>query len=188
MIGKLQGVLSEIDGDCGYIEIGGISFRVFLPSSYLSKKGEKITIYTYQYIRDDEMTLFGFETKKHYYVFLYLINVDGVGPRLAFKIINFLSLDTIYKAVSNKNIHTFQNVPGVGYKTAQKILLELSGKLGEDVDISKITLTPEDKLVIDALKSLGFAISDISKIIDNLNPKFTIEEKVRQAIQMLTKQ
>ena len=150
------------------------------------KLGSLIEIYTYLQVRDDAHILFGFATKNDYEIFKQLLSVDGVGPKLAFTIISFTNAKDIETAISMADINYFHAIPGIGKKTAQKILLELSGKFDKDFNISKIALSEADTLVIDALISLGFDRRSAHKSLSQIDRNLSVEEKIKTAIKFMT--
>jgi len=186
MIGKLKGKLVEVDKNIGLIETsGGVFYQVYLPVSYLSSIIHyplSIELYTYLQVRDDALVLFGFETKKHHDFFKLLLSVSGVGPKTAFSIISYISLDSLVKFVQSNDVNAFTQVPGLGRKTAMKIILELSSKLKTDFDMKNMVLSDDDQTVISALISLGYKSYDAKRIISKLPKNLSVEEKIKKAL------
>lgn len=184
MIGKLKGKLVEVDKNIGLIETnGGVFYQVFLAPSLIANHQSPTTIeiYTYLQVRDDALVLFGFETKQQHDFFLLLLTVSGVGPKTAFTVISSLKIDEIIRAVTTNEVDALK-VPGLGRKTAMKIILELSGKLKSDFDMTKMVLSDDDKTVIDALISLGYKSYDAKKILSKLPKNLSVEEKIKEAL------
>lgn len=189
MIGKLKGKLSELDGNIAFIETsGGVYYKVFLPPKIIVKNKIKseIEIYTYLQVREDNLTLFGFENKKQFRLFEMLLSVDGIGPKSAFNIISFADSDKILDAVVHNNLDFFTTIPGIGKKTSQKILLELSSQLKKPFNLTSIVLSQDDALVVDALVSLGFKKFESTKVVVKLDKKLSVEEKIKDAIRKMT--
>jgi Holliday junction DNA helicase RuvA len=185
MIGKLKGKLVEVDKNIGLIETsGGVFYQVFLIPSLISliPPNSAIELYTYLQVRDDALILFGFETKKQHDFFKLLLTVSGVGPKTAFSVISFVPLDSLVKFVQSNDVNAFTQVPGLGRKTAMKIILELSSKLKSDFDISKMILSDEDKTVVEALVSLGYKSYDAKKLLSKLPKNLSVEEKIKEAL------
>lgn len=186
MIGKLKGKLVEVDGNLGLIETsGGVFYQVYLPISYLSSiihHPSSIEIYTYLQVRDDALVLFGFETKKHHDFFKLLLSVSGVGPKTAFSVISAIPLDSLVQFVTSNDVDAFTQVPGLGRKTAMKIILELSTKFKSSFDMKNMVLSDDDQTVISALVSLGYKSYDAKKIISKLPKNLTVEEKIKEAL------
>jgi len=194
MIGKLKGKLVEVDKNIGLIETsGGVFYQVFLPPSLLSTFHlpplsstihhlPSIEIYTYLQVRDDALILFGFQTKKELDFFKMLLTVPSVGPKTAFSVISYIPLDLLVKSVQSNDINAFSKIPGLGKKTAMKIILELSIKLKSEFDMTKMVLSEEDKTVVDALISLGYKSYDAKKMLSKLPKNLTVEEKIKKAL------
>jgi holliday junction DNA helicase RuvA len=186
MIGKLKGRLVEVDKNIGLIETsGGVFYQVFLPPSLIHRslnKSELIELYTYLQVRDDAMVLFGFETKQQHDFFKLLLTVSGVGPKTAFSVISFVKLDQLVQFVSSNDVDAFTQVPGLGRKTAMKIILELSSKLKTDFDMKNMVMSDDDQTVVSALISLGYKSFDAKKIVIKLPKNLTVEEKIKKAL------
>jgi len=186
MIGKLKGKLVEVDKNVGLIETsGGVFYQVFLSASLLSSiinYPSSIEIYTYLQVRDDALVLFGFETKQQHDFFKLLLTVSGVGPKTAFSVISFIRLDQLIQSVKSNDVDAFTQVPGLGRKTAMKIILELSSKLKTDFDMKNMVLSDDDQTVIGALVALGYKTHDAKKILSKLPKNLSVEEKIKEAL------
>lgn len=189
MIGKIRGTLSEVEGNTGLVETSsGVFYEVFLPPSVLSKKfpGDIIEVYTHFHVREDAQILFGFSEKNEYKIFKLLLSVSGVGPKTAFTVVSFSPVDNLFKAVTANDIDYFSKIPGLGKKTAMKILLEMSSKLNTEFSIEKMHLSEEEKIILDALVSLGFKSSEVKNIIREIPKELTLEDKIKEAIKLAT--
>lgn len=192
MIGKLKGKLVEVDGNTGLIETsGGVFYQVFLPPSLLPSSiinhPSSIEIYTYLQVRDDALVLFGFGTKQQHDFFLLLLSVSGVGPKTAFTVISALKTEEIIQAVTSNEVDVLTKVPGLGRKTAMKIILELSTKFKSGFDMKNMILSDDDQTVISALVSLGYKSYDAKKIVSKLPKNLTVEEKIKEALRVNNK-
>ncbi len=190
MIGKIKGILSEIEGNTGLIETSsGVFYEVFLTPSVLSKKfpGDAMEVYTHFHVREDAQVLFGFSEKNEYKVFKLLLSVSGVGPKTAFTVISFSSVDNLIKAVTANDIDYFSKIQGLGKKTAMKILLEMSSKLNTEFSLEKMHLSEEEKTILDALVSLGFKTGEVRNIIREIPKELTLEDKIKEGIRLATK-
>lgn len=186
MIGKISGTLVELHGNEALIETsGGVSYLVFVGTSFIDKKGEKINLYTYLNVKEDELSLFGFLTYEEYSLFKMIKSVDGVGPKTAFSIVQSSQYVDIRTAIINKDVHFFERIKGIGKKTAQKILLELSSKLGVDFELGDIEETKDNLDAIEALKALGYKASQVREIVHDLEPTLTLEDKIKKTLQKL---
>jgi holliday junction DNA helicase RuvA len=186
MIGKIKGTLVEIDGNHGLIETAsGVTYSAMLPPVLLAiSTPHEIDIYTHLQIRDDAHVLFGFESKAQRDMFRLLIGVSGVGPKTGFGIIAFAKIDEIIHAIRGNDHGYFSKVPGLGKKTAQKIILELSSKMDSEFEMKNMYLTAEDKTVIDALVSLGFKAHESREILEKLPKDLTLEQKIKEGIRL----
>ena len=185
MIGKIKGKLVEIDKNIGLIETsGGVFYQVFLPNSLTTSTSlnSPIEIYTYLQVRDDALVLFGFGTKQQHDFFLLLLTVSGVGPKTAFTVISALKTEEIIQAVTSNEVDALTKVPGLGRKTAMKIILELSTKFKSGFDMKNMVLSDDDQTVISALVSLGYKSYDAKKIVSKLPKNLTVEEKIKEAL------
>ncbi len=193
MIGKLKGKLVEVEKNIGLIETsGGVFYRVFLPPHLIQLHPTPYTlhpieIYTFLQVRDDALVLFGFETKAEYDFFVLLLTVSGVGPKTAFNVISFSNTEEVICAVKNNDVNYFTKVPGLGKKTAMKIILELSQKLKEEFKFEKMYLSSDDQTVVDGLVSLGFSVGDVRNIFQKLDSKLSVEEKIKKGLKLLSK-
>ncbi len=188
MIGKIKGKLTVVDENIGLIEtVSGLSYNIFLPPSLLSivKLPVSVDLYTYLQVRDDALVLFGFESKKEYKLFLQLLTVSGVGPKTAFNVTSFTKSEQLVTAIKENNIDYFIKVPGLGKKTAMKIILELSQKMKEEFSMEKMYLSEDDKVVVDALVSLGFKSHEAKKILQKIPKNLSIEERIKKGLQMV---
>ena len=151
------------------------------------KEKPEIEVFTYLQVRDDALILFGFNSKQEYYFFKLLLAVPGVGPKTAFSVISFSKINDLTQAVKENNSDYFSKVPGLGKKTAMKIILELSHKLSSEFQLEKMYLSEEDKVVIDALVSLGFKSNEAKKILSKLDKNLSLEEKIKEGLKLGTR-
>ena len=130
MIASLRGEISSILDDSLVIEVGGVGLRVFVPAVVQARSmlAEKIMVHTYLVVREDSLTLYGFQTVQERDIFTMLLGVNGVGPKVALSILSTMSVDAVRNAVLGEQADLFARVPGVGKKTAQKIVLHLQGR------------------------------------------------------------
>lgn len=190
MIGKIKGILDEVEGSIGLIETAsGLYYRVFLTNATLSQYTPpcEISIYTYHHIREDVQLLFGFETKREYQLFVLLIGVNGVGPKSAFLIISSSTVDELIKAVQDNDHAYFSRIKGLGKKTALKILLDLSAKFDSEFVYEPVKpLSDNDQTVLAALVSLGFTKNESQEALNKITTGLSIEDKIKEAIGLIT--
>lgn len=168
MISFIRGTLREVLMDTVVVESGGVGFEIRIPGSVfpsLPQTGEEVKIYTYLYVREDEMSLFGFWTRDELNVFRQLITVSGIGPKGALAILSTMTADALRIAVINEDAKSISASPGIGLKTAQKLIIELKGKLGELHDsgyaipaaLQNLDTTDARSEAIAALTALGYS-------------------------------
>jgi holliday junction DNA helicase RuvA len=191
MIGSLDGVIEYIDHPYVIVKIGGVGYKVLLSQTILQKLkiNQKIKLFTYTYVREDALDLFGFESLENLKLFENLIGVSGVGPKTAINIFNFGDETVIKGAILKGDVDFFTKVPRLGRKNAQKIIIDLRSKLGNDQDLD---LTEEDKKteleITQALKVFGFTTLEAKEAIKGIkNEGKTTEEKIRLALKYLGK-
>ncbi len=190
MIGKLKGILSEIDGNDGLIETkSGVFYQTYLTPRLINenKPGTQIELYTYLQVREDALVLFSFSSKKEHNFFKLLLTVPGVGPKTAYNVISFSTVDEAIAAVKNNDSNYFTKIPGLGKKTALKIMLELSHKLEHEFKLEKTYLSEEDKTVIDALVSLGFKSQEAHQILSKIPKDLSLEDKIKESLRLVSK-
>ncbi|GAB4484277.1 MAG: Holliday junction branch migration protein RuvA [Anaerolineales bacterium] len=187
MIATLRGEITQIEDSALVIESGGVGMRVFVPKPLLARfqVGEVALIHTHLVVRENDLSLYGFETIADRQLFLTLLGVDGVGPKVALSVLSTLNLDTVQRAVFNEEADLLSRVPGVGKKTAQKMLLYLKDRLKPANGLEKIAaLSDTDSEVLAALTALGYSVIEAQSALQSL-PKDApddVEEKLRLAL------
>ncbi len=188
MIASLTGDVEWIGDDSIIVRIGGAGLQVSVPSSLIDSLdgiGGPIHLITHLVVREDSLTLYGFSSREERRVFLLLLGVSGVGPRLALAVLSTLTIEMLANAVEGEQPEVISRVPGVGKKTAQKIVLELKGKLfSGDLPPGLGAIASIDTDVVEVLTSMGFSIVEAQAAIQSI-PKDTpddIEERVRIAL------
>lgn len=182
MLDFIKGIVENIESDHIVISNNGIGFKVFTASPYTFKEGEEEKVYLYNQIKEDEYNLFGFKKTEERELFLKLINVKGLGPKIALPILATGSLEGILDAIERENILYLQKFPKVGEKLARQIILDLKGKLVSKTEIPRI-----NEELINALISLGYKKPDITKIVKEIDNSLSIEEQIKQALKLLLK-
>ena len=188
LISMIRGNIENIGDEWLDLAVGGVVFRVAIPSSnitQLSQKGSKVELYTSLQIREGSMSLFGFLTEDERRTFEILININGIGPKMALNLLSILSPDSLSSAVNLGDINAFTVVSGVGKKMASRIILELKGKI--DLSNQSYNYSPDEELT-NALMSLGYTSTEIRKVVLNMDhsDSITLEDKVRSALNNLS--
>ncbi|GIL12269.1 MAG: Holliday junction ATP-dependent DNA helicase RuvA [Chloroflexota bacterium] len=187
MIASIQGTLAAAHRDHVVIVTGGIGYKVFAPHSTLERldTGE-VFLHTAMVVREDSLALYGFATVEERDLFEVLLTISGVGPKMALAILSTLTLDNLRNAVVSERAEILTRVPGIGKKSAQKILIELKDKLKFGLDTAPITAFDDvNSDVLDALVALGYSIVEAQTAIQSL-PKdapSNVEDRVRLALQ-----
>ena len=188
MIATLRGKVSQIEENALILEVGGVGLRVFAPSPVRTrvKPGEVILLFTHLVVREDALTLYGFESQADRELFHTLLGVDGVGPKVALSVLSTMTLDAIQRAVFAEEADVLSRVPGVGKKTAQKMALHLKDKLKPTDALSRVaSMSDTDGEVLAALTALGYSVIEAQTAIQAI-PKDTpddVEERLRFALQ-----
>lgn len=187
MIATLRGEISQIEDNALILEVGGVGLRVFVPAPLRgrAKAGEAVFLFTHLVVREDALTLYGFESQADRELFNLLLGVDGVGPKVALSVLSTLTLDAVQRAVFAEESEILGRVPGVGKKTAQKIALHLHDKLKPtDALKSMAAMSDVDSEVLAALTALGYSVVEAQAAIQAL-PKDApgnVEERLRMAL------
>jgi holliday junction DNA helicase RuvA len=188
MIATLRGEVTQIEDNAIVVEVGGVGMRVFVPAPVRTrlKTGEVVLLYTHLVVREDALTLYGFESQADRELFNTLLGVDGVGPKVALSVLSTMTLDAIQRAVFAEEPDVLSRVPGVGKKTAQKMALHLKDKLKPTDALSKVaSMSDTDGEVLAALTALGYSVIEAQTAIQSI-PKDTpndVEERLRVALQ-----
>lgn len=184
MIGKIKGTLIEIMGNDGLIETSsGLSYWVVLPKTLgVLNIPQDVVFYTHLQVREDAHILFGFQNLSQFKMFHLLLTVDGVGPKTAHTVISYKTQEEIVTAVRMQDISAFTSISGLGKKTAQKIILELSSKMKTEFDLSQAIDKPVDSEAMDALVALGYKKTDAAKMLEKIDPALSLQEKIRTAL------
>lgn len=189
MIGFIFGSLEILQRPFVYVNVAGVGYKILVSEKTYAKleKGQKIKVYTYTYVRDDALDLFGFLENEDLSLFENLLSVSGIGPRTAMNIFSFGERKDIVDAILRGDVSFFSSVPRLGTKNAQKIIIELKNKMGSDADIDlsgKDAL--ENKEVIEALKGFGFSVQEAQKALRSVQKNgISAEEKIRLALKNL---
>jgi holliday junction DNA helicase RuvA len=189
MIGSLAGKLQSRNDDTIIINVGGVGFRVRVSAKTaagLGEVGSPVQLRTHLRVREDELSLYGFATEEELHLFETLLTVSGVGPKVAMSVLSAAPIATLKIAIAEGNIDALTAVPGIGKKTAQRLALELKGKI-DVTGLSEVSeISPPDRDVIDALINLGYSAAEATRAARAVpaNVKL-LEERVRVALQYL---
>jgi Holliday junction DNA helicase RuvA len=188
MIASISGRVQEVYPDSLVVDVGGVGLQVYAPAPLRDRlqAGESVFLHTYLVVREDALTLYGFESRESRELFSLLLGVNGVGPRMALSVLSTLSPDAIRRAVFHEQAEVFQRVPGVGKQTAQKILLYLEHRLPGEAGLAPVSaISAVDTEVIAALTGLGYSVVEAQTALQSI-PRDTpqdVEARLRLALQ-----
>ena len=192
MIGKLTGTLLEKNPPEVLVDCHGVGYEVQVPMSTfynLPNLGEKISLLTHFIVREDAQLLYGFATAQERQTFRALIKITGVGPRMALSLLSGLSIDELAQAVALQEVGRLVKVPGIGKKTAERLLLELKGKLGDAVVSGAASQVKSDAQsdILQALLALGYNDKEAAIGLKALPADVEVSDGIKLAIKALTK-
>lgn len=189
MIGFLKGKVEILQRPFALIDVNGVGYKVLVSESVYKKltTNEKIKIFTYTYVREDSLDLFGFLELEDLTLFENLITVSGIGPKTALNIFSFGERKDIIEAIIKGDVSFFTSVPRLGTKNAQKIIIELKNKMGSDkqIDLSGKDFA-ENKEVIEALKGFGFSLAESQKALREIKGEgLSLDQKIKMALKLI---
>ena len=191
MIGRLTGTLAEKTPPQVLIDVNGVGYEVDVPMSSfynLPALGQRVTLLTHFVVREDAQLLFGFLTAPERATFRQLIKITGVGPRMALGVLSGLSVAELTQAVTQQQVSRLVKVPGIGKKTAERLLLELKGKLGPDLGLPGAVLANDAQSdIAQALIALGYSERDAAAVLKALPPDVGVSDGIKLALKSLSR-
>ena len=197
MIGYLRGKVTYLMADYAFLEVQGVGYRLFISETTRRelRLNEEAQLFTYLSVREDALQLYGFATQREYDTFLLLISVSGIGPKVALGILSHITLDGLCRAIQNKQTTILTKLPGIGKKSAERLVLELKDKVsftGEDEE--DLVLVSEDEVADDkiaeaqaALISLGYTQAEIAPALKKAAKGKDTAEIIKLALKLLSK-
>jgi Holliday junction DNA helicase RuvA len=190
MIATLSGVVSEKTSDIAVLDVQGVGYGVYVTAEDHAQlaNGEQAKIYIYEYIREQAHDLFGFLKKDTQNLFEQLLNVNGVGPKMALNMLSIGSAQDVRRAIASGDTKFIQGASGVGKRVAERVVVDLKDKVGlASVDLESTgVLQSEDKLLKDeavaALVALGYTTADAAAALQKVDPKLPAEERIKLAL------
>jgi Holliday junction DNA helicase RuvA len=188
MIASVQGALTATGKDFVIVNVGGLGLRVFVPQTLLNGSaglGEEIVLFTHLHVRENELTLYGCATEEELFLFRLLLGVSGIGPKVALAILSTLPPDHLRAAIAQEDVTTLARVPGIGPKTAKKLVFDLKDKVDVEVTTGELqpTITEADVDLIAALTGLGYSVAEAQAAIQALPQEpLPLEERVRLSL------
>lgn len=191
MIGKLTGTLAEKNPPQVLVDCHGVGYEVDVPMSTfynLPGLGEKISLLTHFVVREDAQILFGFGSATEREAFRQLIKISGVGPRTALAVLSGMSVADIGQAVTQQDASRLVKVPGIGKKTAERLLLELKGKIGADLgSVGAVIVNDAQGDILQALVALGYSDKEAQAALKSLPKEVGVSEGIKQALKALAR-
>ena len=195
MIHFIHGTLAQLTGEYAVIDCGGVGFKIGISVSTSSKiapkAGKDVLLYTYMAVSEDNISLFGFAEEDELELFIRLISVSGIGPKAATSILGTLSPDDLRTAIANNDAKTIAQSPGVGLKTAQKLIIELKDKIGAgEATLPQANGGTNEKMmqVVDTLAIYGFPRAHVIETLKKLDGSLPLEELIAQTLRILGKE
>lgn len=187
MIAHLTGEVITGADDHIIVDVGGVGMRVFATAEFCRQatRGQRVSLHTHLIVREDSLTLYGFETDDERDLFTLLLGVNGIGPRSALAVLSCLTPDVIRRSVLAEQSEVFTRVPGIGKKTGQAIVIHLQGKIKGDLELLGGVEADVDTQVLEALTSLGYSIVEGQAALQSIPrdiPK-DVETRLRHALQ-----
>ena len=192
MIGRITGTLLEKVPPAVCVDVGGVGYEIDVPMSTLYELpeiGARVTLHTHLAVREDAHTLYGFSTANERATFRTLIKVSGIGARTALAILSGLTVDELVSAIAEQETGRLLRVPGIGKKTAERLLLELRDKLGSHATAGTTGATPKSAQsdILDALMALGYSSAESQKALKALPKDIDTTDGIRQALKSLAR-
>ena len=184
MYNYFKGIVTDIETNYIVIDCNGVGYQIFVVNPYIYEVNKPYIIYVYNHIKEDEYSLYGFKTKEEKDLFLRLINVKGLGPKMALPMVESSNINGIMDAIERENILYLTKFPKVGEKVARQIILDLKGKLVKKTEI----INNEDfNELISVLENLGYKQADIKKILPKISKDLTLEMQIKEALKLMLK-
>jgi Holliday junction DNA helicase RuvA len=192
MIGRIQGILVSVHPPRLLVDCQGIGYEVDVPMStlyQLPQAGQKITLLTHFQVREDAQQLFGFATETEREAFRQLIKISGVGSRTALAVLSGMSVNELAQAIALQEAGRLTQVPGIGKKTAERLCLELKGKLAPDLGITggKSQAIEASSEVLQALLALGYSEKEALLALKQIPPETSVSDGIRMGLKYLSK-
>ena len=185
MYSYLDGKITYQNTSSVVIDVNGVGYNVFVPNPFSYELGSTYRIFVYNHVREDEYSLYGFKTLEEKELFMKLINVKGMGPKVASGIFATGSIKGIIDAINKENILYLTKFPKIGEKLAKQVILDLKGKLNLEVEEDNENNSIEE--LISVLENLGYKTSEIKKIVSQVDSSKSLEEQVKDALKLLLK-
>jgi len=187
MIAGVKGTIEAIGSSWVIIDVGGMSFQVFLPTSTLSSLGgvgREAKLHTHLHVREDNLTLYGFSSARELALFETLMTVSGIGPKLGLAMLSAMDVEQLTLTIASGDAAMLTAVPGIGRKTAERIVLELKDKIGSSLITQDLEAVQGNSEVVAALTSLGYSVAEAIRAVATLPAPsaLSLEDKIKLAL------
>jgi Holliday junction DNA helicase RuvA len=183
MISRLRGAPAGRTADGLVLDVGGVGYLVNATPTVLrrAENAPELTVETYLHVREDALQLYGFADAAERSLFVQLLGVSGIGPKVALAVVSSASPDELQRAIALRDSARFQVIPGIGKKTAERIVLELEGSTSDSVPVPE-SGAPRELVARDALVELGYSLVEAEQALAGVDPELPVEERVREAL------
>ena len=182
MYSYMIGIVKLYENNCIVLENNNIGYLISVSNPYDYKINDEVKVYLYNHIKEDENSLYGFKSLEEKNLFIKLIDVKGIGPKMAIPMLNS-DINNIYDAINNGDVKYLTKFPKIGEKVAKQIILDLKGKLTMNNEVKNNS----SKELIEVLESLGYKSNDIKVILNKIDTNLSIEKQVKEALKMIGK-
>ena len=186
MYDYIKGVITGIYSNSIVVDNNGIGYLIYTPNPYSFQENNEYKVFVYQNVKEDELSLYGFKTIEEKELFLKLISVKGLGPKMALPILATGSVSGVVDAIERENILYLKKFPKIGDKVAKQMILDLKGKLSV-INTDSITNSNSYEELIEVLKGLGYKEKEFKTIINKIDASLSIEDQVKEALKLLLK-
>ena len=188
MIGWLRGQVLHHHGDTVVLDVHGVGYEVHVAALDAYRVGDEVELFTYTVVRSDALLLFGFASIDERSFFEMLLVTPGVGPSTALTALRTMSIDELAQAVEDEDAKRIATIPGIGQKTASRIVLELKGKIVTSFEVPATSSTPTNDAIDDALRALGYSAQEVRRALEGVTLSDDESVALREALQLLRRQ
>ena len=182
MFSYIIGIVKFYENNCIVLENNNIGYLINVSNPYNYKLNDEIKVYIYNHIKEDENSLYGFKSLEEKDLFIKLINVKGIGPKMAIPMLND-DINNVYNAINDGDVRYLTKFPKIGEKVAKQIILDLKGKL----TINNDKINANSRELLEVLESLGYKNADIKKILSKIDNELPIESQIKEALKLIGK-